>query len=200
MSGDKNYFNFQNKIEPARGTMLISEPFLPDPNFVRTVILLCEHNQEGSFGFVLNKLSTFKLGDLVEEISGLSSAALSGIYYGGPVQQNTLHYIYRRKQYLDDSIEISDGLYWGGNYEQLLSMLKNNSIPPEDFKFFIGYSGWSPGQLNDELGVNSWIVSRNFETGQVFDTQPSMLWKAALERLGGKFKVISTFPVDPRLN
>ena len=94
-------FNYSfDKIEPRRGDLLISEPFLADPNFARTVILLCEHNEEGSFGFVLNKPAQVKLNELLEGVKNRRDS----IYIGGPVQQNTLQFIHR-----------NDGIIEGGN-------------------------------------------------------------------------------------
>ncbi len=190
-------FNFKDRVtEPRKGDLLISEPFLADQNFSRTVILLCDHNEEGSLGFVLNKPANFNLNDVTDE-EGLFEKEL---FIGGPVQQDTLHFIYRSPMVLEGSIEVKEGLYWGGNFEQLLTLAKDQEIRSEDFKFFVGYSGWASGQLMDELNVNSWIISRNIKTEQIFNTDIKSLWKEVLNAMGGKFKVISNFPVDPRLN
>ena len=192
-----DYFKFKRaNLEPENGDLLISEPFLPDPNFSRTVVLMCEHNKEGSFGFVLNKSANIYLGDILPEAENWEKE----VFIGGPVQQDTLHFVHRAGDIIEGGVEIKRGLFWGGNYEQLLLMIENNQIDPDAFKFFIGYSGWSSGQLVDELKENSWIVSRNVEISQVFDTKPDQLWKAALDRIGGRYKVYSNYPVDPRLN
>ncbi len=188
-------FDYQDLVNPRNGGLLISEPFLPDPNFERTVILICEHNEEGSVGFVLNKPSILKFDEAVEDIEVFPET----LYVGGPVQQDTLHFIHRSSE-LEGSIQINDDLYWGGNYEQLTAMINNRMIDPRDFKFFLGYSGWSPGQLEEELKQKSWIVVNNATAEQVFDIQPDVLWKRVLNNLGGKFKIISNFPVDPRMN
>ena len=190
-------FNYTNdKIEPRKGDLLISEPFLADPNFARTVILLCEHNDEGSFGFVLNKLSQIKLNELIEGVGDRQD----DIYIGGPVQQNTLQFIHRNDGLIEGGSEVRDGIFWGGNFEQMLTMMESKLIKPDDINFFVGYSGWVSGQLKSELEIDSWIISRNVNIEQIFDTDVNSLWKEVLNTMGGKFKVVANFPVDPRLN
>ncbi|MTI20664.1 YqgE/AlgH family protein [Fulvivirga sp. RKSG066] len=190
-----DYFKFNNNLKPEKGSFLISEPFLPDPNFERTVVLLCEHNEEGSFGFVLNKVSAVTLEDILEEVENFQEQ----VYIGGPVEQNTLHFIHKA-DYLEGGTQIGDGLYWGGNFEQLLLLIDTKQIKPEDFRFFVGYSGWGAGQLVEELKANSWIVAHNATKDLVFDTDNQTLWKTALNRLGGRFSIYSNYPTDPRLN
>lgn len=190
-------FNYSfDKIEPRRGDLLISEPFLADPNFARTVILLCEHNEEGSFGFVLNKPAQVKLNELLEGVKNRQDS----IYIGGPVQQNTLQFIHRNDGIIEGGIEVKNGLYWGGNFEQMHAIIESELISDSDIKFFIGYSGWGAGQLKSELEVNSWIISRDINIEQIFDTDVKSLWKEILQKMGGKYKAVSNFPVDPRLN
>jgi len=190
-------FNYSfDKIEPRKGDLLISEPFLTDPNFSRTVILLCEHNEEGSFGFVLNKPAKIKLNELIEGVGDRDDY----IYIGGPVQQNTLQFIHKNDRLIEGGSEVQDGIFWGGDFEQMLAMMDSKLIIPEDIKFFIGYSGWAAGQLRSELEVNSWIISRNVKIEQIFNTDVETLWKEVLNTMGGKFKIVANFPVDPRLN
>jgi putative transcriptional regulator len=190
-----DFFKFKNDLKPEKGRLLISEPFLPDPNFERTVVLLCEHSEEGSFGFVLNKISTVKLEDVLEGISDFKES----IYIGGPVQLDTLHFIHKA-EYLEGGVNLGNGLYWGGNFEQLLILIQNDQIKTEDFKFFIGYSGWSEGQLEDELEANSWIVTPQANIDIVFKQNIEELWKVVLKGLGGRYDVYSNYPTDPRLN
>jgi putative transcriptional regulator len=189
------FFNYTNQIKPKKGCILVSEPFLPDPNFERTIILLCEHNAEGSFGFVLNKPSQAKIIDLIEGMKNFDAT----VYVGGPVQQDTLHYIHRFDT-LEDAVEIGDGIYWGGNFEQLNLMLLSQQVEVADLKFFLGYSGWSEGQLEEELKANSWIVSDQVDEKLIFETDAEVMWQKALKAMGGRFSVYSNYPVDPRLN
>ena len=190
-------FNYSfDKIEPQKGDLLISEPFLADPNFSRTVVLLCEHNEEGSFGFVINKPAEVKLNELLED----AGTRNDDIYVGGPVQQNTLQFIHKNDDLIEGGVEVLDGLYWGGNFEQMMAMMDSNVLSQDDIKFFVGYSGWGAGQLKGELEMNSWIISRNVDTEQIFNSDVESLWKEVLNMMGGKFKIVANFPVDPRLN
>ncbi len=189
------FFKYRNKIKPERGRLLISEPFLPDPNFERTVVLLCEHNEDGSFGFVLNKPSILKVSEVMEDLATLDSV----VYVGGPVQQDTLHFIHRNAT-LENAVEIVTGIQWGGAFENLMLLLETHQIDQKDIRFFLGYSGWGPGQLDAELDQDSWIVCDYVTDQLLFDTEPETMWRKALENMGGRFSMYSNYPVDPRLN
>jgi putative transcriptional regulator len=189
------FFKYKNKIAPEKGRLLISEPFLPDPNFERTVVLLCEHNEEGSFGFVLNKPSILKVTEVMEDVLSLDSM----VYVGGPVQQDTLHFIHRNST-VANAVEIASNVYWGGDFETLVSLVDTKQIPVNDIRFFLGYSGWGPGQLDTELEQDSWIVCNFINEQLLFDTDPQVMWRKALESMGGRFSVYSNYPTDPRLN
>ncbi|MEM7551271.1 MAG: YqgE/AlgH family protein [Bacteroidota bacterium] len=190
-------FNIYNNEVPAKGNLLLSEPLLPDPNFERTAILLCEHNDEGSFGFVLNKKAPVKLSEIMD----YSSAFDDDLYLGGPVQQDTLHFIHTNALELEGGNEILDNVVWGGNFEQLMAYVNNEQIQRDDIRFFLGYSGWSPGQLEEELRQNSWILFKNVTTSMIFEEQyKESLWKEVLNQMGGKYKLFPNYPKDPNLN
>ena len=181
--------------KPAKGKLLISEPFLLDPGFKRTVVLLTEHNDDGSVGFVLNKPLNVKLNDAITEFPDFEAP----IYLGGPVQPDTLHYIHTIGDKLEDSIEVKKGLYWAGDYELLKILIETGQVEPNDFRFFVGYSGWSPGQLEDEMKAKSWIVT-NAKAKDVFSKEPEQLWRDVLKKMGKGYAVISNYPEDPNLN
>ena len=189
------FFKYQNKITPEKGRLLISEPFLPDPNFERTVVLLCEHNEEGSFGFVLNKPSILKVSEIMEDLTELDNI----VYVGGPVQQDTLHFIHRNAL-LEGASEIVEQIYWGGAFENLMLLCETLQITGKDIRFFLGYSGWGPGQLDAELAQDSWIVCDYVTDQLLFDTGSDIMWRKALENMGGRYSMYSNYPVDPRLN
>ena len=189
------FFKYRNKIKPEKGRLLISEPSLPDPNFERTVVLLCEHNEEGSFGFVLNKPSILKVNEVMEELANVENL----VFVGGPVQQDTLHFIHRNAS-LENAVEIVERIYWGGAFENLMLLLETRQIAASDVRFFLGYSGWGPGQLEEELDQDSWIVCDYVTDQLLFDTGSDIMWRKALENMGGRFSMYSNYPVDPRLN
>lgn len=183
-----------SSYQPAPGRFLISEPFMPDANFQRTVILLVEHNENGSLGFVLNRRLEANLGDLIEHLAGSQLP----VFQGGPVEQQTLHFIHRLEA-LEDSLEVGEGVFWGGDFETLVQWVIKGQVDEQDILFFVGYSGWGPGQLSAELERKSWIVAPE-NSGFVFRPQKENLWKELLKTLGDKFKIISNYPTDPRLN
>lgn len=175
--------------------ILLSEPFLVDPNFTRAVILLCEHNDDGAMGLVLNKPTDLSIGEVVPKLMEFEDK----IYIGGPVSQDSLHFIHRYPQRLQNDIKIAEGLYWGGNFNDLIEKLTTRQIGTEDIRFFLGYSGWSNLQLQEELSSNSWIESTS-DTKLIFEKQPKELWGTMLRNMGGKYKELANYPIDPRLN
>ncbi|UXX78195.1 YqgE/AlgH family protein [Reichenbachiella carrageenanivorans] len=191
-----DYFHSKQKFTPERGDVLISEPYLPDPNFERTVVLICEHDENGTFGYVLNKPSSALLEDVVDQISDFKEK----LFIGGPVQQDTLHFIHRAPEAMPSGQLIGNDIYWGGDYDQLLSMIDLKQLRPEDFRFFLGYSGWAAGQLEEELEAKSWIVYKGISASHIFDIDENSLWKEVLKSLGGKFKMFANYPADPNMN
>ncbi len=183
----------ENKLQ--KGKILISEPFLNDPNFKRTIILLAEHNEEGSVGFILNKPTNLKIKDAIEDFPEFEAI----VYYGGPVQINTLQFIHKAGDIIEGSVEIADGLYWGGSFDILKTLIENNQVTPEDFRFFIGYSGWGEEQLEDEMKIKSWIVADS-KIENIFSDEPDKLWREILKSMGKKFAILASFPENPSVN
>lgn len=182
-----------NPIQP--GIFLISDPFLNDPNFRRTVILLCDHSDEGSVGFVLNKHMNLSLQDVLQDAEGLNWP----LYEGGPVQQDTLHFLHRRPDLVEGSMEITKDIYWGGDFPQVLELLNQEAFGKDDIRFFVGYSGWSKDQLENELNEKSWIT-RDALTPLVFTHDTQRIWPASLSDLGGEYSRMVHYPIDPQLN
>lgn len=189
MRADKPY------IDIKKGALLISEPFLNDPNFERTVILICEHNESGTFGFVLNKPTILKLSDIIEEEYRLDSP----VYIGGPVEQDTLHYIHILGDKLEGSTSVTNNVYWGGDFDQLKKEIDEGNVKDTDIRFFLGYSGWNPGQLQSEIDDKAWFIT-DADISDFFEMDPENLWREILRKMGGEYKVISNYPTDPRLN
>ena len=180
----------------SKGCILISEPFLPDPNFERTVILVCDHNSEGSVGFILNRTADIKLGDVVEEFI----ESEKDLYVGGPVEQNTMHFIHRIAYQLEGSLALSEGISWGGDFEILKLLINTKQVSLNDLRFFLGYSGWAPRQLQREINEKTWIVYKPDSLAEIWEMNPTDMWRIILKKMGGKFKMMSNYPIDPRLN
>lgn len=182
------------------GTLLISQPFLGDPNFERSVVLLCrDEPEEGSFGLVLNRQTKLTLADVLDlptEVATVAGAL--PIYVGGPVEPNTLHYLHRRAD-LPGAVDLGQDVYWSGDFELLLGLLGSGMVSVDDVRLFAGYSGWSAGQLAAEMQGSSWI-RHPASAGKVFTLASDAFWRDILREKGGRFKVLSNYPVDPRLN
>ncbi len=182
-------------IAPAPGILLIADPFLKDPHFLRTVVFLCEHKEEGSFGFVLNRRYERTLDELIPGLEAFPAP----VYYGGPVQPDTLHFLHQYPDKISGGTEVTQNVFWGGDFETLITLLKNGDISPERVRFFIGYSGWESGQLNDELKEKSWLTVQ--ATRQlIFHKDHEEIWKDSLRQLGGDYEMMIHFPIDPQLN
>ncbi|MFM2138479.1 MAG: hypothetical protein RJA57_786 [Bacteroidota bacterium] len=182
-------------IEPGPGILLIADPFLKDPNFLRSVVLLCEHKDEGSFGFVINRPHRHTLDRLVPECEGHPLP----VYYGGPVQEDTLHFLHRCPDAIPGGVEILKGVFWGGDFETVVRQVREGTLSPERIRFFIGYSGWSEGQLAGELDEKTWITVPA-ERDLIFHPAHDEIWKEALRSLGGEYEMMVNYPIDPQLN
>ncbi|WP_338766830.1 YqgE/AlgH family protein [Bernardetia sp. ABR2-2B] len=184
-------FNDNNSVEA--GNFLLAEPLLDDPNFDRTVILVCQHSEEGSFGLVVNRqteISVSEATDLLEIENKL--------FVGGPVEQNTMHFLHTMTE-LKESLIISEDIFWGGDFDNLQELALKGKITKQNCRFFVGYSGWSELQLDAELENNTWIISK-VNPKIMFQHEPEQLWNAILQEMGGKYKIYSNYPTDPRLN
>jgi len=182
-------------ISPAPGTLLIADPFLKDPNFMRTVVFLCNHQDEGSMGFVINKQIEQTLDELMEGFEGYPMP----VYYGGPVQMDTIHFLHQYPENIEGGIEVLENVFWGGNFEALTAMIKNGLIDYNKVRFFIGYSGWGEGQLLHEMNEKSWLTVKA-TCRLLFHQQPDDIWKDSLRHLGGDYEMMINFPIDPTLN
>ncbi|MEW6135604.1 MAG: YqgE/AlgH family protein [Bacteroidota bacterium] len=184
-----------NNVRPAAGMLLLAEPFLGDPFFSRSVVLLIEHNEEGSFGLIINKEVPVKPAEAISSLGNYEGK----VFVGGPVQPRSIFYLHTLGQRLEGSLPVIDHLYWGGDAMQLNQMIMKGEVKPGEVRFFLGYSGWSPGQLQDELKRDSWLVTKA-SADFLLNTPPRHLWKALLQRMGGKYAYWINFPTDPLLN
>ena len=179
----------------AAGVLLIADPFLKDPNFMRTVVLLTEHRDDGSIGFVLNRRYENTLDELLPEMEGFKLP----VYYGGPVQMNTIHFLHRYPTEISGGVEVMKGIYWGGDFEAVVALINSGKADPEKIRFYIGYSGWSSGQLDGEMGEKTWLTVEATRS-LVFHSAAEEIWKDSLKHLGGEYEMMINFPIDPQLN
>lgn len=188
-------FNKLNKIKPARGKVLISEPFINDEFFKRSIILLCEHNEDGTFGFVLNNYLDLKLSDLIEELPELNTK----VSIGGPVNSDNLYYLHTLGDKLPGSLPVTDTISMGGDFNELITLMETQPLDESQIRFFVGYSGWEINQLESELEQNSWLVGEASDA-ELMDVSIEDLWKKILERMGSNYSMIAKYPEDPNLN
>lgn len=196
MNIDTDIFRIEtNHVLPQRGCVLISEPFLQDYFFGRSVIFLVEHSVEGgTMGLVLNKPLPLWLGDLV---SGCEKAGEIPVYRGGPLAMDTLFYLHTLDT-LNGSLLISDGIYLNGDFEAIKRYISQGNPVRGRIRFFLGYSGWEHGQLREECEENTWLVSHEGRACLRDDTDCQ--WENALSHLGYKYSLWSRFPQIPMLN
>ena len=183
-------------IAPGVGRLLISEPFMLDPNFKRSVIVITEYGDEGAMGFVLNHESEYQLGDVLPDIQYSELP----VFMGGPVGNDTLHFIHRIPEKIEGGIELVEGVYWGGDFEAVKQLASNYQLTEGEIKFFIGYSGWVAGQLDAEIGDDAWIVTDKFNPEILFAHEDQNLWKDVVKGLGQRYAHIANFPENPELN
>ncbi len=181
---------------PQKGSLLLSEPFMLDPNFKRSVVLLTEYEEEGAIGFVLNQRSNLILNDIITDCPNADFP----VFIGGPVGNDTLHFIHCCYEKLNSGIEIMEGMYWGANFEALKLLIENNQIEQNEIKFFMGYSGWGYEQLKTEMEQNSWLVTQKYNPDIVFVQDEENLWKEVVIGFGPKYAHIANFPENPKWN
>ena len=182
-------------MDLAPGVLLVAEPALLDPNFRRSVVLLCDHNADGSFGLILNRPTEFRLPDVLDEPVGLDHM----VYFGGPVQTDTLHYLHPYTDEVEHAVPVLDGVGWGGPFEEIAAGVRSGALDGGGFRFFVGYAGWGEDQLDAEVDGGGWLVLPA-SAAQVFGGDPSVLWRDVMRGLGGEYALLSNYPDDPQMN
>lgn len=188
-------FEFSTDQVPEKGKLLISEPFIDDDYFKRSVVLLCEHNETGSFGFVLNHYIDVNMTEMVPDFPDFDVR----VSIGGPVSTSNVFYLHDIGEEIDGSIAVRENIFMGGDFEMIKAKLISGEATPENVRFFVGYSGWSANQLEEEMKEKAWIVS-NTSYKEIMDTMIDKLWVKTLARQGKKFQIMSDFPSNFRLN
>ena len=196
MNIDSDIFKIQsNNVLPSRGKILISEPFLRDATFGRSVVLLIDHTEEGSMGLIINKQLPIFVNDIIKEFKYIENIPL---YKGGPIATDTLFYLHTLAD-IPGAIPISKGLYLNGDFDEIKKYILQGNKVDRYIRFFLGYSGWESEQLSTELKENTWLVSKE-ENAYLMNGDTKDMWKQALEKLGSKYETRSRFPQVPTFN
>jgi putative transcriptional regulator len=182
-------------MEITQGKVLIAQPFLNDGYFKRAVILLAEHNHYGSMGFVMNKPMNLFIKDVLPDYPDLKQP----LFYGGPVGQDQLFFVHRFGNEIHNSLPVSNGFYWGGDFTDVLNLLRSKKISNKDIKFFIGYAGWEAQQIEDEYREKAWF-SADADYKNLMDQVPQNIWGNELKKMGSNYGLLADFPEDPSLN
>lgn len=184
----------EDKI-PEKGKILISEPFLPDTFFNRSIVYLTDHNPKGSVGFILNKTLDIKICDAVTGFEGWNE----NLNMGGPVAPDSLHYLHNLGSLVPKSVRVDGDIYWGGNLDIIRKLIQSGSIIQSQIRFFLGYSGWSAGQLERELKENSWVIAK-VRSDIIMNSRGLDTWKRVLKSFKNKYRMWADFPESPEMN
>lgn len=184
-----------NDVVPSRGKILISEPFLRDATFGRSVILLIDHSMDGSMGLVMNKQIPLFLNEVIKEFKYLDDIPL---YKGGPLSTDTLFYLHTLPD-IEDALPVTNGLYLNGDFNAIKKYILQGNPIKDHIRFFLGYSGWEFEQLTEEIKEDTWMVSKEDISGLMTDNVCNM-WKNSLGKLGRKYETWSRFPQIPSMN
>jgi putative transcriptional regulator len=184
----------EDKI-PGKGKILISEPFLPDTFFNRSIVYLTDHSSQGSVGFILNKKLDLQVSAAIEGFESWDE----NLSLGGPVAPDTLHYLHNLGDLIPKSVLVEGNIFWGGDIDSIRGLIKTGKINKSQIRFFIGYSGWSAGQLERELKENSWVIAK-VNSNIVLNNSGDDIWKKVLRGFKNKYKMWADFPDSPEMN
>ena len=188
--------SFENKRKAKKGRVLIADPFSDDEYFGRSVVFLCEHNEEGSFGFVLTNYIDLDLQEVAKNFPKFNTK----VSIGGPVHIENIYFIHTLGELIPASQLVDEGIYLGGDYDTLLQLIDDNKVQPNQVRFFLGFSGWSKGQLETEIKEHAWIVGSVLNNGEIMDVTVDDLWTHYMRRQGKKYDILAKFPKDINAN
>ncbi len=176
------------------GDLLVAPPNQLSPPFDRALVVICMHDSNGSLGFVINRKKDFDLGRLIA-----CDRPRQGVYFGGPVEENSLACLHQHSSFVQGAIPFTDELSFNLDVGAVLGALRDEIIQPWQVRFFVGYAGWAPGQLEEELKAGWWFVTRGNKE-LVFHPKSNILWRTVLRKMGGEYALVANFPDDPMLN
>ena len=185
------------QVPLTKGIFLVAAPSLRDPNFRQSVVLLCEHGPEGALGVVVNRPTAMSISEALPQVPILEGSS-HVLYAGGPVQTNQVMLLYRGDQLPENSHHVFDGVCLGGDMgmvERILTAARTT----ESFRAYLGYSGWGPGQLENEMKTGSWITLPA-DPALLFEKDPVLVWGEILCSLGDEYRPYADMPFDPSYN
>ena len=175
--------------ESFRPALLVSMPQLQDPNFARTVVLLCEFNPDGAFGLVINRPTDMPARDLIRLEPPISSGNSLPLWIGGPVEQQRGWILVAEAPDFEEFRTIREGLYLSTSPALLRQVLEQQPAPRA--RVLAGYAGWAAGQLDEELAQSAWLLS-DIDLDVVFDIDASQMWETVIRRLGADPSSLTT--------
>ncbi len=178
-----------------QGEIIIAKPYMQDGYFKRSVVYICEHSHAGSLGFVINKPHGLLLKDVFPDLKNGNFP----LFEGGPVASHELFFTHTLGLKLSDSVQITKGVYLGGNFKELTQMIEQGKISTKQVRFYIGCSSWSPDQLEQEIENQTWFLEQaNYD--ELIQTESDDMWGEELSKINPGFKAFSDFSFDPSLN
>ncbi len=196
MNPNLNIFKIQsNNLAPQKGRILISEPFLAGSYFNRSVVFLVAHGDKGAVGFILNKKVDFLIHEIITDFPEFDGS----VNVGGPVATDSIYYLHTMGDKIKGSIQVTENVYWGGDFDELKRSVKLGLVSPNQIRFFLGYSGWDSGQLEEEIKGNSWLVN-DVEENNIMRDLDQDSWLEFVKTVGEEYSIWENFPEDPNLN
>ncbi|MBS3738380.1 YqgE/AlgH family protein [Mesohalobacter halotolerans] len=179
-----------------KGDILIGKPsILGDITFNKAVILIADFNDEGVVGFMINKPINEDLQNLIPEVKKDFK-----VFDGGPVERDKLFFIHTVPELISGGIKITEQIYWGGEHREVIHLINQNIINEAQVKFFLGYSGWSSNQLQDEIKDQVWILKDDISHDEVVKCKDSSFWNKTIKSLGGDYLIWANAPDNPNYN
>lgn len=185
-------------LTPREGSLLVAEPFLSDQYFNHAVITLIDYAPQTSvMGIVMNRTSGYTLGQMIE---GFDDDTDIPIYIGGPMSRNRMFYIHRLGNIFSGSVEIMPGLWIGGDYGEVIQYVRDGYHTDDMMRFFIGYSGWDAGQLEEEIRQHVWAVTSPMSADEMLTGSDDAYWHKTVRKMGGRYRGWQMQPMFPAAN
>lgn len=182
-------------MAPRQGCVLIAEPFLSGSYFNRSIIIIASYSENGAVGFILNKKVDYPVEDIFVDFPNFDSE----IHIGGPVGTDSIYFIHTLGNVIPDSVLIKENLYFGGDFNALKLQIKLGLVAHNQVRFFLGYSGWDAGQLDEEINENSWLVA-DISEADLMNFEENTMWSKSVRAMGGRYSMWENFPENPSLN